>query len=363
MKMLCTKKNLIAGLQTTSRVIGGVTSLPILNNLLLKTDQGRLRISGTNLEMAVNTWVAGKVEEEGEITIPAKLLSEYVYNLAADKVNLVSEKLTLKVEGEKTETHIKGLPAEEFPLIPDTGEKIFVRLDGGGLKKGLSEVSFAAAYSEAQPEISGILFRFSGKTLELAATDRYRLAETRVGLEAEVIEEKALIIPARAVGEIGRILGEGVVEVYLREGQVCFKNSDTEIITRLIEGQYPDYKQIIPAKFTTRAEFDRHALGQAIKAVSLFATYSNNIEFELLPGKDLIIAAASAQVGDSKIQVPGEIVGEKNKIIFNYRYLLDCLNTLSDERVVLQATNETTPVAMTPKGRDNFLYIVMPIKV
>ena len=363
MKMVCIKKNLTHGLQTTSRVVGGVNSLPILNNILFKTDQGRLRISGTNLEMAVNTWVAGKVEEEGEITIPAKLVSEYIHNLAAEKVTLKTEKLTLKIEGENTETHIKGLPAEEFPLIPDTGEEVFGKLDGEVLKKAISEVVFAAAYSEAQPEISGVLFRFSGNNLELAATDRYRLAESRVNMEQAAPEEKQIIVPARAVSEIGRILGQGVVEIFLREGQACFKNQETEIITRLIDGQYPDYKQIIPTSFSSQAEFDRVALSQAIKAASLFAADNNNIELEFLPGKELVVAAASAQVGDSRIRVAGDVGGTKNKIIFNYRYLLDCLNILPDEKVVLKVISETAPVAIAPAKRQDFLYIVMPIKV
>jgi DNA polymerase-3 subunit beta len=364
MKFVCKKKNLSDGLVIATKVISGGNTLPILNNILLKTDKGRLKISSTNLELAINTWVGGKIEEEGEITVPARLANDHINNLLADKLEISTEKQTLFVKGENAETHIKGLPAEEFPLIPEIGDALLAKIEGKELQRAIGEVGFAAAFSETQPEISGVLFNFEGKTLTLAATDRYRLAEAKVNLAEAAAASKQIIIPARAVNEISRSLGSGPVEVYLKEGQVCFRNLDTELISRLIEGQYPDYKQIIPQNYTTQAEIERVLFIQSLKAASVFATENYNIELELTPQtKHVVMKSQSAQAGDSEIHIPAEVSGQKNSIIFNYRYLLDCLNNLSDEKISLRMISPASPAAIVPAKREDFLYIVMPIKI
>lgn len=338
--------------------------MPILNNILLKTDNGRLKVSATNLEMAVNTWVGGKIEEEGEITIPARLVNDYVNNLLSEKITLSTKNQTLLLEGEKAQTHIKGLSADEFPLIPKVGEDIYAKIEGKFLKQGILEVAFAASYSETQPEISGIMFNFEGKTLTIAATDRYRLGEIKLNLADPVETPKTIIIPHRSVGEIARIVEDGMVEIFLNEGQICVKTDSTELISRLIEGQYPDYRQIIPKSFTTEAEVSKADFIQSLKAASLFAVDNNNVELELSPQtKKVLIKSQSAQIGDSEIGVDGEIIGQKNSIIFNYRYILDCLNNLSDEKVKIMMINGASPAALTAVGRENYIYIVMPIKI
>lgn len=364
MKIICTNKNLNLGLSTCSRIIGSGTTLPVLNNILLQTDNGRLKISATNLELAITTWVGGKIEEAGEITVPARLMSDYVNSLMSEKITLTSKNQTLLLEGEKAETHIKGLPAEEFPLIPKTGQEVYGKIDGKKLQVAIRQVMFAAAYSETQPEISGILFTFEGEKLTLAATDRYRLAEAEVEVEGVVASPRQVIVPKQAVGEIARVVGDGTVEVVLSEGQICFKTDSTQLISRLIEGQYPDYKQIIPKGFVTEAEADREELMQALKGASLFATENNNVELEISPSaKRVLIKSQSAQVGDSEIRVDASVSGEKNAIIFNYRYLLDCLSNLGDEKVVVKVINSSSPAQFVPVGRENYLYVVMPIKI
>lgn len=364
MRFLCTKKNLNSGLQTTSRVIGGGATLPVLNNILFKTDKGRLRLSSTNLEIAVNTWVGGKIEEEGELTVPARLVNEYVNNLVTEKIKISTQNQNLHLEGEGTQTHIKGLAAEEFPLIPEGGDTIYAKLTGKDLKTTVGQVAFAAAFSGTQPEISGALFSFEGKTLTIAATDRYRLAEGKLDLEEEVPSPRQVILPVRAANEAAKVLGEGSVEVYLKEGQICFKTLDTELISRLIEGQYPDYKQIIPTGFSTEAEIERAVFIQSLKAASLFASENNNIELEFNPQeKQVIVRSQSAQIGDSEIRVKANFLGEKNSVIFNSRYLMECLNNLLDEKIKLKVINGSSPAEIVPAERDNYLYLAMPIKV
>lgn len=364
MRMVCTKKNLSSCLAVTSRVIGSGNTLPILNNILFKTEEGRLKLSSTNLEMAVTTWVGGKIEEEGEITIPARLINDYVNNIIADKITITSKNQILSLEAEKTQTHIKGLPAEEFPLIPKIKEGVFAKINSKELSKTIHEVTFASAFSETQPEISGVLLVFEGETLTLAATDRYRLTEGRVPLTTPTQSAKQVIVPTRAVNEASRIIGSGQVEIFLGEGQICFRSPEVELVSRIIEGQYPDYKQIIPKNYTTEAEVEKDQFTQSLKAASLFSSDNNNIELELNPqNKQIIIKSQSAQVGDSEIRLDAKFAGEKNSIIFNYRYLLECLSSLDDERVVLKVIGPSSPAAIVPAGRENYLYVVMPIKV
>lgn len=363
-KMVCTKKNLHSGLSVASRVIGSGNTLPILNNILFKTEDGRLRLSSTNLEMAINTWVGGKIEEEGEITVPARLINDYINNLVSEKITITSKNQTLFLEAQNAQTHIKGLSSEEFPLIPKIKEESFTKADGKELGEAISQVTFAAAFSETQPEISGVLMVFDGETLTLAATDRYRLAESRVKLQLPVSAARQVIVPARAVNELGRVMGAGVVDIFLGEGQICFRAPDIELVSRLIEGQYPDYKQIIPANYSSEAEVRRDEFIQSLKAASLFASENNNIELDLNPQNKLItIKSQSSQVGDSEIRLEAVISGPKNTIVFNYRYLLECLGNLSDEKITLKVIGSSSPAALVPAGRDNYLYIVMPIKI
>lgn len=363
MRVVCTKKNLNAGLITTSRVISPGNTLPVLNNILLKTEGGRLKLSSTNLEIAINTWVGGKIEEEGGLTVPARLVNDYINNLLTDKITLTTEKQNLFIQAEKAKTHIKGLSADEFPLIPQVGEEVFARVDGPSLQQAISEVVFATAFSETQPEISGVLFVFSGKTLTLAATDRYRLAEESLELDVAPDNDRQFILPGRAVHELGRILTSGPVEIFLSEGQAMFRSNDTELISRLIDGQYPDYKQIIPQNFITEAVVNRAALVQSLKAASLFATDNNNIELIFSPQtKQVIIKSQSSQAGDSEIFLESETTGPKNTIIFNFRYLLECLNNLKDEQVTLKLIDASSPAQIVPTKRSNYQYIVMPIK-
>lgn len=364
MKAVCTKKNLNQGLNFCSRIIGGGTTLPVLNNILLRTENGRIKLSSTNLELAIHTWVGGKVEEEGDITVPAKLINEYINNIPAEQVTLSSKNQTLYLEGERAKSHIKGLSSEEFPLIPQVMEKVFTQTPGGELTRSLKDVAFAASFSETQPEISGVLFNFQNSQLTLAATDRYRLAETKVQLKQPVQEGRQVIVPARSAAEAARILSEQEnVEIYLSEGQIMFRTPETEIISRLIDGSYPDYQQIVPKNFTTEATLARNDFVQALKAVSLFASENNNIEIVIGEQKNqVLLKSQSAQTGDSEVFLEADLNGPKNSVIFNHRYLLECLNSLNDEKVILKMIDSTSPAVIVPSGRDNYLYIVMPIK-
>ena len=366
MKLVCTKENLKRGLFVVSRVVGSGNPLQVLNNILIKTDSGRIKLSSTNLEIGINTWVGGKVEKEGSLTVPARLINEYINNLPSEKVTLEStENNTLNLESENYHTNIKGLSAEDFPLIPQVVDEPFAKIDSGELKQALSETIWASATNETQPEISGIFMAFEEDKLRIAATDRYRLAERTVQLKGEVSGVKEVIIPSRTVSEVYKILGgvTGEVEIYFSESQVLFKFEDTELISRLIDGHYPDYRQIIPKEFKTETEVEREEFIHALKAAALFVPDSNNVTVQVTPGTGITVTASSVGAGENTTQIKAKVTGEENSAVFNYRYLLDCLNNLSEPQVKFKTINDSSPAAIVPVKRDNYTYIVMPIKL
>lgn len=364
MKLICTKENLKKGLFAVSRVVGVGNPLQVLNNILVKTDQGRIKLSSTNLEIGVNTWVGGKIEEEGALTIPAKLINEYINNLPTDKVVLETKENTLVVESDNYHTNIKGLSSEDFPLIPQVSDEPFAKIDSVELAGAFSETIWATAQNETQPEISGVFLGFEDDKLRVAATDRYRLAERLALLKEPVRQPKEVIIPYRTVSELYKIMSSarGDVEIYFSESQVLFKFDETELISRLIDGQYPPYQEIVPKEFKSEAVVSREELIHALKATALFAPDSNNIQLEVRDG-EVVVAASSVSAGENTTKVSAKITGENNSAIFNYRYLLDCLNNLREQEVVVKMISDVSPAMITPQGRNNYLYIVMPIKI
>ncbi|MBX4187576.1 MAG: DNA polymerase III subunit beta [Candidatus Doudnabacteria bacterium] len=363
MKLICTKENLKKGLFVVSRVVGVGNPLQVLNNILVKTDQGRIKLSSTNLEIGVNTWVGGKIEEEGSLTVPAKLINEYINNLPSEKVTITTQETILNLESENYHTNIRGLSADDFPLIPQIAEEAYAKIDGVELRDALSETIWAAANNETQPEISGIFFSFEDDKVRIAATDRYRLAERIAVLKEPVKSQKDVIIPARTINELNKILstGKGDVEIYFSESQVLFKFEETELISRLIDGQYPPYKEIIPKEFQTNITSDREQLVHALKATALFASDSYNIHMQAIPGEGLKVTASSVAAGENTTLIKADVHGSENNAIFNYRYILDCLNNLKEKNVQIKLINDRSPATLAADGRDNYLYIVMPI--
>lgn len=365
MKLIVTKDNLKKGLFVVSRVVGVGNPLQVLNNILIKTDQGRVKLSSTNLEIGVNTWVGGKVEEEGSLTVPARLINDYINNLPTDKVVLQNKETTLTVESENYHTNIKGLSADDFPLIPQVSDEPFAVIDGQELKDVFSETIWATAQNETQPEISGVFMAFEEGNIRIAATDRYRLAERTALLKQPVREAKEVIIPFRTISELYKILstGNGEVSIYFSETQVLFKFDETELISRLIDAQYPPYQAIIPKEFTTEVVTGREELMHAIKATSLFASESNNIQLRVSEKDGITVTASSAASGENTTQIPAKVTGDENSAVFNFKYLLDCLNNLKEKNVVLKLISDASPAMIVPENRTNYLYIVMPIKI
>ncbi|MFC1598418.1 DNA polymerase III subunit beta [Patescibacteria group bacterium] len=385
MKITCTQENLNQGLGIVSHLASKSTSLPILNNVLIKAEKGVISLITTNLEMGINCQIRGKVEEEGTYTVNSKLFNDYINLLPRQKIEVALKDEALEIKTENQDTNIKGSSSEEYPLIPQVSKKNAITCKITEALKAFSQVLFAVSVSETRPEISGIYFNFNEANLTIAATDSYRLAERSVKLTEKVKEEKEVIIPARTVQELFRILStlsvegdveaEGssdLLEIYFEDNQVLFVFDNVELVSRIIEGQYPNYKQIIPEDYKTKALVNITELIKATKTAALFSRtgiYDINIEMQK---EGVVVSSTNNQLGENKSKVESQVNGDENKIVINYRYLLDGLQNIDTSQIILEMTDGANPCVIKPaeslpEGEDpiaskEYLYIIMPIK-
>ena len=368
MHIICLQENLKQALNITEKIIGRNLTLPILNNFLLSIENNKLKISSTNLEIGINSWVAVKIQEKGNITVPARLLTDFINNLPNEKVELKVKNQQLEVRSKKFKAILKGLSADDFPIIPKIKEKPLIKVRGNILKNGLTQVVEMASLSESRPEISGIYMNFNKNSIKLAATDSFRLAEKNIEINSDNkgLKDQSLIIPQRTAQEINRILSEEdtEVEVVLSNNQILFDFGYAQVISRLIEGQYPDYQQIIPDDFITQVVVNREELINNIKIASLFSGKINDIKISFKPKKSFLeILSKDVDIGENKSKVEAEIKGKDVEIIFNYKYLLDGLNNIFSDKVILGLNDASKPVVVRPVGDVSYTYVVMPIKV
>ncbi|MFC1617977.1 DNA polymerase III subunit beta [Patescibacteria group bacterium] len=367
MKFTCTQQNLTKGLTIVSQAVGTDTTLPVLSNVLLQTENGRLKLSATDLETGINIYVGGKVETDGSVTVPAKLLAEYVRSLPAEKITLSAKDNILNLQAGTYSAKLNGIDPEEFPLIPKIEKKEICTVEATDFLAAVNKTVFAAASDESRPELAGVYMAFADKKVTLAATDSYRLAETVVNDAKIAGEAKNTIVPAKTLTELLHILGdevEGEVVISLSDNQMMFKYGDANLITRLVEGKFPDYQQIIPEKFMTESEFDRQELLQGVKVTGLFAEQgANDIRFEFNPSSgQTSLYAASSQVGKNTSKLKGSLKGETSQAVFNYRYLLDGLAAIKSDKIKFLTNGSTGPGVLRPINGQDYTYVVMPIK-
>lgn len=363
MKFSCTQENLNYGLNTVSHVASKNVSLPILNNVLIAAENGALKLTTTNLEIGINCQIRGKIEKEGKITIQAKLLSDYINSLPNERVDLEVEGDNLKIKSGKAKTTIKGSSSEEFPLIPKVEKNKGFQVKAREFKKAITQVIYAAAADESRPEISGVFLKSDGKEIILAATDSYRLAEKKIKAE-KASEVGGVIIPTRTLMEINRILTDQTEEVsfFINENQILFVFDGIELVSRLIEGQYPEYQQIIPQGGKTKVELNVQEFIKIVKTTSLFCQSGiNDISLEIKKG-EVVVSASNSQLGENISRLKAEIEGEENNIVFNYRYLLDGLSSVESEEIILELTDNASPGLIKPKGLSDYIYLIMPIR-
>jgi DNA polymerase-3 subunit beta len=365
MKFTSTQENLARGLAIVSRVANRNVTLPILSNVLIKTEKGSVILSATNLELAISVRVRGKIHTEGSATAQAKLLTDYVALQESDHIDVEQDGTTLFISTPHAKSKILGSPASDFPVIPGVEHKNAVTMESTTLRNALSQTVFAAAQDETRPEISGLCFSFGEKALTLAATDSYRLAERTVAMSSGSSQIAKAIVPTRTAQEVLRLLPDGGdVTLYVTENQIVFSMGDTELTSRLIDGQYPDYQPIIPKSHETTVTVAVADLVQHVKAASLFCSPGmSDLSVAIDPAaKNLTIKAASSQLGEQESELPATIDGQANTIVLNYRYLLDGLTALGSARVRLGVTAPTSPALLQPEGSEDYRYLIMPIR-
>jgi DNA polymerase III subunit beta len=367
-KLSVMQENLARGLSVVSRAVSN-RSLPVLTNVLLKTEDGGLKLTATNLEIGITYWVPGKIEVDGATSVPARLLTDLVNSLpGSEPINLeLAEGETLHIRAGRFESNIKGIPAEDFPTVQTAGERPITRVAQKILRQALDETAFAAASDEARPILTGVLAKFEGDQLTLAAADNYRIAVKTITI-LDPVEETSVVIPARALHELARVLSDtdepvSIVLAHSRN-QLLFHIDGVDLVTRLIDGQYPNYQSVLPASHATRAVIDREELLRAVRPAALIAHESANI-VKLgvgLDGDGAITVSANAEVGDHVGRVEAAIEGDGTTIAFNARFLADVLEKVDAEQFALELNGPLSPGVFKPIGDDRYVHVVMPLR-
>jgi len=363
MNVTFTRENLLTGLEVVSRVASKNITLPILNNVLLRAEHGVVVLQTTNLEIVVSTTVRAKVEEEGEYTIQARLFHDVVRSVRGSQVHIETTPGGLLVTTSDTTTTIKGVSAEDFPLSPQPQEGLDFEVLSSELKNALEEVVFAAANDEARPELSGVLIKTNNQEVQVVATDSYRLSQRNIRLP-NAIQEGSAIIPVRAAHELLRILSNDNenTHIHIDEQQLTIKLPDTTMISRVIDGRFPDFEQIIPQHHETSISVSRTECIEMIKAASLFCQSGvHDVTLHIRSEKKSIeCATENAVSGAYQSSLPAKITGPDLTIVFNYRYLLDGLQSLHGDEVVFDCGD--AQAAALIHGTGPGVYLIMPIR-
>jgi DNA polymerase-3 subunit beta len=363
MKLQVTQENLSKALSNVAKIaMANKNPLPILNNVLIKTIDGRLSISATNLEIAITEKIGSKVKEEGAITVPARLMQEYISSLPSGVLNLELDDNKLHISTDQYSSTINGVIADEFPSFPELSESISWNIPTKECKKGLQQVVFAASNDESRPVLTGVFLHTTGGELFAVATDSYRLAEKKL---IKTSQDISLLIPADAMQELLRILPDTIdtVSVSADSQQVLFKAGDIELVTRLIDATYPDYKKLLPRNYTTTATLARDELVSITKVSSLFARESAGSITLRVDDEEKVVSITSiaSQLGENSSKASADIEGA-GEVTLNSRYLLDALNAIGTKEVTIGFNGKLEPFVVSSKEAPGQVYLVMPLK-
>jgi DNA polymerase-3 subunit beta len=376
MKVEILKENFKNNLGAVERIVGKNLTLPILDNVLITAEDNFLSLSSTDLETAVKTWTLAKIIKKGKIVIPAKFLSNFVSLLPEDKISLEAKDQNLLVECKSFKNQIQGANPEEFPLIPEFKDAEFFEIDSQKLIQGMEQIVDVASPSQARPEISGIYFVFSKNIIKIVATDSFRLAEKTITLQEPVKRDISFILPQKPAKELITVLS-GLpeesgkkVKLYFLPNQTMFEvamkeinHPKIQIVSRLIDGEYPNYQEIIPTKFRTKVVLKRDEFLNQIKTASLFSGKINEIKIKVDPAKkEVEIFAKDADIGESQSAMQAKIEGEAIEASFNHKFLGDGLQNIKSSEIVFEFSKEDGPCIIKPVGDVNYIYVVMPIK-
>jgi len=382
MRVSCLQENLAKGLSVVGRAVATRSTLPVLANVMLSTDNGRLKLSATDLEIGINCWIGAKVEEDGATTVPARLFIDLVNSLPPERIDmeLIVRTQTLNLKCARYEANIKGIDAQEFPLIPSVGSTELttgeegegrITLEPAAFRRMIEQVVLAAATDESRPILTGVLAKFEENQLTLAAADGFRLSVRTAELPAET-EPTSVIIPGRALAELARIsTDEEAIALVITpaRNQVLFHMPNVDLVSQLIEGNFPDYHQIIPKSYSTRTVVNTNSFLRACKTANIFARDAANIvRVQIAPGGELApghltIAATSAELGDNVGEIDAQVEGDESEIAFNGKYLIDVLSVMDAAQVALETTTSSSPGVIKPIGDVDFVHVIMPMHV
>ena len=375
MKFICLKENLEKALIIAERFTGKNITLPILGNILLETSETALFVTATNLEYAIRIKVAGKIEKVGRVSVPAKIVSSLLQSTRSEKVDLEEKQGSLFIKTDTRDIRINGIIAEDFPLLPKIKKTYSVTVDGPSLVNNLAKVLPAVSFSEFKPELNGVFFKAVNNSFYLAATDTFRLAESRLTL-AEKIQNNEInfILPQKTAQEIARLPVKEELEISGGDNQILFETEDIKIISRTIEGNFPAYEGIIPKKFEAASYVDKEKLVEAIRSSSIFASKLQEVRLNLTR-QILEVTASNPEIGDYKTKIEVQSSGKSFSasaqeggetgisLGFNFRYLLHGLSALDDEDIFLGLNSENAPTLVRNREDDFFKYVLMPIRI
>ncbi len=369
MKIIILRSNLKDTLSVVEKAVSESGNLPILRNILFKTFNNKIKISATNLDLAVTKLTSAKIVEEGGITVPFHTFYNLVNNSDNERILIETEKNNLIFKTDNYSAKIQGIGQEEFPIIPKIeNDQNNIEVDGSVFKDALYKVLSAAHFSEIRPEISGVLFDFQMTMLKLVATDAFRLAQktlTNNQIKTNFSYGFKAIVPLKTVSEVVKVFPEDQpVKIYVDSSQILFKNEDTELISRLIDGEYPDYEQIIPKSVDSEVIVNKEQLMNAVKLVSTFSGQTNDIKLKLNAGKKVLeVYSAHQYLGENNYLIPIKLKGnEFEEISFNWKYFLDGLKVVNQENLVFGVNKNNKPSVIKPTEDESYFYILMPIK-
>jgi DNA polymerase-3 subunit beta len=374
MKVTVLQENIARGLGIVSRAVSPRSTLPVLANILIATDEGRLRLSATNLEMGITCWIAARIEDEGSTTVPARTLADLVNTLPGDQVALTldASTQTLNVRSGTSTNDIKGIDAQEFPPMPVPDMEGAVQLNVVDFREMIHQVAFAASTDEARPVLMGVLVIVEGDKITMAAADGFRLSVRTATLSAPAPQSVNIIVPARALNELARIASDGEESIAMvvpkGRGQVVFRVKNAELVSQLIDGTFPDYQQIIPRSYKSRTLVSTASLLKACKQAEIFAREGSNVarldikaaQGEMEPS-EVEISATSEETGKNETIVEATVDGSGVLIAFNVKYLREALEIIKTPNVALETSAANAPGVIKPVGEDDFLHVIMPM--
>lgn len=363
MKIVCLQENFKNALSIIERSTGQNSTLPILSTILLETENGLLKISATNLELGVITWIPAKIDKKGEICVQSKILNGFINNLTNGKIDILLNENILNIKKDEFEANLLISDPKSFPIIPKIKSDKKIKIKQKDLKESILKVLNSASILDLRPEITGIYFNFKKDGLKLVSTDSFRLSEKQIITDSNINNENNFILPIKTAQELNRLLKETEddLNIFIDKNQIMFEFDNIQIYSKLIDGQYPPYEQIIPKNFKTKTIFKKQDFLNSLKIASVFCGKTNDVKIKIL-NNNIEISAQDSEKGENKNKVNTQTTGPEIETVFNYKYLIDGLNNINDSDIAFSFNEKNTPTLMSGLKEKGYIYIVMPIR-